>query len=165
MSWMARCDELGDRREPVELGNSVGSDVDAALTFKAGHGRVVNEPLDRAARERGARCGHRTPPRESLARKPIRGKPFTREFHCHRDFPASPWCACAQWPRSLHGILGVVLVGIVRVANRLRILSAQVRTTCAWMADLARIAPVYRDAALIACHYVGVGLASRMALE
>jgi hypothetical protein len=26
------------------------------------------------------------------------------------------------------------------------------------MADLARIAPVYRDAALIACHYVGVGL-------
>jgi hypothetical protein len=32
------------------------------------------------------------------------------------------------------------------------------------MADLARIAPVYRDAALIACHYVGVGLASRMAL-
>src|SRR6266550_2392701 len=103
MSWMARCDELGDRREPVGLGNSVGSDVDAALTFKAGHGRVVNEPLDRAARERGARCGHRTPPRESLARKPIRGKPFTREFHCHRDFPASPWCACAQWPRSLHG--------------------------------------------------------------
>ena len=40
-----------DRREPVELGNSVGSDVDAALTF-AVHGRVVNEPLDRAARER-----------------------------------------------------------------------------------------------------------------
>ena len=53
------------------------------------------------------------------------------------------------------GIVGVVLVGIVRVANRLRILSAQARTTCAWMADLARIAPVYRDAALIACHYVG----------
>jgi hypothetical protein len=26
------------------------------------------------------------------------------------------------------------------------------------MADLARIAPVYRNAALIACHYVGVGL-------
>src|SRR5262249_14131442 len=26
--------------------------VDAALTFKAVHGRVVNEPLDRAARER-----------------------------------------------------------------------------------------------------------------
>ena len=38
---MAPRDELGDRREPVELGNSVGSDVDAALTFKAGHGRVV----------------------------------------------------------------------------------------------------------------------------
>ena len=33
------------------------------------------------------------------------------------------------------------------------------------MADLAGIAPIYRDAALIACHYVGVGLASRMALE
>src|SRR5262245_62410155 len=87
MSWMARCDELGDRREPVELGNSVGSDVDAALTFEAVHGRVVNKPLDRAAREREARCAHRTPPRESLARKPIRGKTFTREFHCHRDFP------------------------------------------------------------------------------
>jgi hypothetical protein len=49
---MARCDELGDRREPVGLGNSVGSDVDAALTFEAVHGRVVNKPLDRAARER-----------------------------------------------------------------------------------------------------------------
>src|SRR5262245_56015991 len=34
MSWMAPCDELGDRREPVELGNSVGSDVDAALTSR-----------------------------------------------------------------------------------------------------------------------------------
>src|SRR5205823_13981980 len=63
------------------------------------------------------------------------------------------------------GIVGVVLVGIVRVANRLRILSAQARTTCAWMADLARIAPVYRDAALIACHYVGVGLAWRSKLR
>ena len=83
---MAPRDELGDRREPVELGNSVGSDADAALTFKAVHGRVV-EPLDRAAREREARSSHRTPPRESLARKPIRGKTFTREFHCHRDFP------------------------------------------------------------------------------
>ncbi len=39
------------------------------------------------------------------------------------------------------GIVGVVLVGIVRVANRLRILSAQARTTCA---DLARIAPMQR---------------------
>ena len=39
---MAPCDELGDRREPVELGNSVGSDVDAALTFKAvlGNGKL-----------------------------------------------------------------------------------------------------------------------------
>src|SRR5262245_40707338 len=87
MSWMARRDELGDRREPVELGNSVGSDVDAALTFKAGHGRVAHLPLDRAGSGRGARCGHRTPQREPLARKPIRVKPFTREFHCHRDFP------------------------------------------------------------------------------
>jgi len=52
MSWMAPCDELGDRREPVGLGNSVGSNADAALTFKAVHGRVGNEPLDRAARER-----------------------------------------------------------------------------------------------------------------
>src|SRR5215469_12186013 len=78
MPWMARCDELGDRREPVELGNSVGSDVDAALTFKAVHGRAVNEPLDRAARERELdavtelHC-------VSLARKPIRRNPFTRE--------------------------------------------------------------------------------------
>ncbi len=31
--------------------------------------------------------GDRAPPRESLARKLIRGKTFTREFHCHRDFP------------------------------------------------------------------------------
>src|SRR6516165_12334250 len=54
MSWMARCDELGDRREPVELGNSVGSDVDAALTFKAVHGRVVNDPLDRAGSGTGS---------------------------------------------------------------------------------------------------------------
>src|SRR5262245_20993852 len=46
------------------------------------------------AREREARCAHRTPPRESLARKPIRGKTFTREFHCYRDFLSgshSPW--------------------------------------------------------------------------
>ena len=100
MSWMAPCDELGDRREPVGLGNSVGSNADAALTFKAVHGRVVNEPLDRAARERELDAVHRTPLRESLARKPIRGKLFTLEFHCHRDFPASPWCACAQWPQS-----------------------------------------------------------------
>jgi hypothetical protein len=35
------CDELGDRRDPVELGNSVGSNADAALMFKAMHGRVV----------------------------------------------------------------------------------------------------------------------------
>src|SRR5262250_2754303 len=42
MSWMAPCDELGDRREPVELGNSVGSDADAALTSKTVHGRVGN---------------------------------------------------------------------------------------------------------------------------
>jgi hypothetical protein len=61
------------------------------------------------------------------------------------------------------GIVGVVLGR--HSPGGLRILSAQARTTCAWMADLARIAPVYRDAALIACHYVGVGLASRMALE
>src|SRR5215469_7071053 len=88
MSWMARCDELGDRREPVELGNSVGSDVDAALTFKAVHGRVVSDPLDRAGSGTGSSMrAHRAPPRESLARKLIRGKTFTREFHCHRDFP------------------------------------------------------------------------------
>src|SRR5262249_37206683 len=87
MSWMARCDELGDRREPVELGNSVGSDVDAALTFKAVHGRVVMTHSTVRARGREARCAHRTTPRESVARKPIRGKTFTREFHCHRDLP------------------------------------------------------------------------------
>jgi len=48
---MAPRDELGDRRDPVELGNSVGSDVDAALTF-SGARSSGNEPLDRAARER-----------------------------------------------------------------------------------------------------------------
>jgi len=77
---MAPRDELGDRREPVGLGNSVGSNVDAALTF-AVHGRVVNGPPDRAARERELDAIHQTPPRKSLARKPIRGKRFTREFH------------------------------------------------------------------------------------
>src|SRR5215510_6935025 len=41
------------------------------------------------AREREARCAYRTSPREPLARKPIRGKTFTREFHCHRDFPVT----------------------------------------------------------------------------
>src|SRR5262249_8913301 len=107
----------------------------------------------------------RTPPRESLARKPIRGKSFTLRFHCHRDFPASPWCACAQWPRSLPWYFGCSPGRHSPRANRLRILPAQARTTCAWMADLARIAPIYRDATLIACHYVGVGLASRRALE
>jgi len=49
---MAPCDELGDRRDPVGLGNSVGSNAGAALTSKRLHGRVVNEPPDRAARER-----------------------------------------------------------------------------------------------------------------
>ena len=88
MSWMAPCDELGDRREPVGLGNSVGSNADAALTFKAGHGRVVNEPLDRAAWEREFDAVTELRCVKSLARKPIRGKPFTREFHAHRDFPA-----------------------------------------------------------------------------
>src|SRR5215472_11889731 len=74
MSWMARCDELGDRREPVGLGNSVGSDVDAALTFKAGHGRVVNEPLDRAARELESRCSpklHCVDRRKTDSRQPL----------------------------------------------------------------------------------------------
>jgi hypothetical protein len=75
---MARCDELGDRREPVGLGNSVGSDVDAALTFKAVHGRVVNEPPDRAARERGARCVTELRRVNLSPEKPIRGNPFTR---------------------------------------------------------------------------------------
>ena len=49
---MAPRDELGDRREPVGLGNSVGSNVDAALTFKAVARSSGNEPPDRAARER-----------------------------------------------------------------------------------------------------------------
>src|SRR5262249_26562037 len=39
------------------------------------------------AREREARSSHRTPPRESLARKLIRRKPFTRKFHGYRNFP------------------------------------------------------------------------------
>src|SRR5215813_9033713 len=82
---------LGDRREPVGLGNSVGSDVDAALTFKAVHGRVVNEPPDRAARER--ELGVHRNSTAWIARKPIRRKRFTRKFHCHRDFPASAYDA------------------------------------------------------------------------
>src|SRR5262245_57137312 len=100
MSWMARCDELGDRREPVELGNSVGSDVDAALTFKAVHGRVVNDPLDRAGSGTGSSMRSPNFTAESLARKPIRGKTFTREFHCHRDFPGHNCHGEERW-RSL----------------------------------------------------------------
>jgi len=75
---MAPCDELGDRREPVGLGNSVGSNADAALTFKAVHGRVGNEPLDRAARERELDAVTELHCVVSVARKPIRGKPFIR---------------------------------------------------------------------------------------
>src|SRR5262245_21329317 len=75
---MARCDELGDRREPVGLGNSVDSDVDAALTFKAVHGRVVNEPPDRAARERELDAVTELRRVNLSPEKPIRGKPFTR---------------------------------------------------------------------------------------
>jgi hypothetical protein len=93
---MARCDELGDRREPVGLGNSVGSDVDAALTFKAVHGRVVNEPLDRAARERELDAVTELRRVKSLARKPIRGKPFTREFSLPPGrFGVTLVCLCA----------------------------------------------------------------------
>jgi hypothetical protein len=92
---MARCDELGDRREPVGLGNSVGSDVDAALTFKAVHGRVVNEPPDRAARERELDAVTELrrvnlSPENRFEASPLRGN-----FHCHRDVSASPWCAYA----------------------------------------------------------------------
>src|SRR5262250_3992851 len=94
MSWMAPCDELGDRREPVELGNSVGSDADAALTSKAVHGRVGNHSTVRLGN--GELDAVTELPCVSLARKPIRGKPFTREFHCHRDFPASP----SPWRRT-----------------------------------------------------------------
>jgi hypothetical protein len=66
---MAPCDELGDRREPVELGNSVGSDVDAALIFKAVHGRAVmsHSTVRLGNGELGA--GHRTPPREISRQK------------------------------------------------------------------------------------------------
>ena len=84
---MAPCDELGDRREPVELGNSVGSDVDAALTFKAVHGRVVNEPLDRAARERELDAVTELQrvnlsPENRFEASPLRGNSTA-----HRDFP------------------------------------------------------------------------------
>jgi hypothetical protein len=122
---MARCDELGDRREPVGLGNSVGSDADAALTFKAGHGRVVNEPLDRAAREREFDAVtelHRVnlSPENRFEASPLRGIPLPPGLYRRhlgvlvrngRDDSMALW--------------GVVLVGIVRVANRLRTLSAQ----------------------------------------
>src|SRR6516162_6780751 len=76
MSWMARCDELGDRREPVELGNSVGSDVDAALTFKAVHGRVVVTHSTVRAQEREARCAHRTPPGDHSPENRFEARPL-----------------------------------------------------------------------------------------
>src|SRR6516162_6534176 len=96
MSWMARCDELGDRREPVGLGNSVGSNVDAALTFKAVHGRVVNEPPDRAARERELDAVTELrrvnlSPENRFEASALRGNSTaTGTFRRHL------WCACAQ---------------------------------------------------------------------
>src|SRR5262249_12679606 len=98
MSWMAPRDELGDRREPVGLGNSVGSDVDAALTFKTGHGRVVNEPLDRAAREREfdadteLHCVNLSPENRFEA-SPLRGN-STSTGTCRRHF-----CLLVRMPR------------------------------------------------------------------
>src|SRR5215471_1623636 len=50
MSWMAPCDELGDRENLLSSGTA--SAVMSTLLSLAVHGRVVNEPLDRAARER-----------------------------------------------------------------------------------------------------------------
>jgi hypothetical protein len=47
------------------------------------HGRVGNEPLDRAARERELDAVIELHCVVSLARKPIRGKPLTREFQRH----------------------------------------------------------------------------------
>src|SRR5438874_9563947 len=116
MSWMAPCDELGDRREPVGLGNSVGSDVDAALTFKAGHGRVVNEPLDRAARERELDAVtelHRVnlSPENRFEASPLRGNSTAAgTFRRHLGV------LVRNGRDHSMGIVGVVLAGIVRVA-------------------------------------------------
>src|SRR5262249_50026885 len=121
MSWMAPCDELGDRREPVGLGNSVGSNADAALTFKAVHGRVGNEPLDRAARERELDVVtelHRVnlSPENRFEASPLRGIPPPPGLS-----GVTFVCLCAH----SMALWGLVLVGMVRVAKRLRLLSAQ----------------------------------------
>jgi hypothetical protein len=85
---------------------------------KAVHGRAVNDPLDRAARERELDGVTELHERESLARKPIRGKPFTRgilrgEFHWHRGLSGvtlvclramaaiTPWYCAIRRPRQL----------------------------------------------------------------
>src|SRR5215831_16181088 len=97
MSWMTRCDELGDRREPVELGNSVGSDVDAALTFKAVHGRVVNDPLDRAARERELDVLTELHCVVSLARK----TDSRQDLYARIPLPPGPSGSHSPWRRTL----------------------------------------------------------------
>ena len=113
---------------------------------------MVNEPPDRAARERELDAVtelHRVniSPENRFEASPLRGIPL------HPGLSGVTLLCFVRNGRDHSMVLwGVVLVGIVGVANRLRILSAQARTTCAWRADLAGIAPVYRDAALIACH-------------
>src|SRR5262249_7239874 len=90
MSWMAP-DAMNWVTGENLLSSGTASAVMSTLLSlsKAVHGRVVNEPLDRAARER--ELGVHRNSTAWIAGKPIRGKPFTREFHCHRGFPASPW--------------------------------------------------------------------------
>src|SRR5262249_10629085 len=80
-SWMAPRDELGDRREPVELGNSVGSDADAALTFKVVHGRVVMSHST-ARLGNGSSLGFTELHCVNLSpENRFEASPFTREFH------------------------------------------------------------------------------------
>ena len=74
------------------------------------------EPPDRAARERELDAIHQTPPGKSLARKPIRGKRLTREFHCRRG--RAPRRLAPGW-----NYVGRLLSTGVRLSNGRRYMS------------------------------------------
>src|SRR6478609_1404892 len=106
MSWMAPRDELGDRREPVELGNSVGSDADAALTFKAVHGRVV---MSHSTVRLGNGSSMRFTELHCVNLSPenrFEASPFTRELPYHRTFRRHLGVLVRNGRDHIHGIVG-----------------------------------------------------------
>src|SRR5262245_1560296 len=62
-------------------------------------------------------------PENRFEASPLRGEFYAGNSTGTGDFPASPWRACAQWPRSLHGIVqsgGLVSYGPSLVASQRR---------------------------------------------